>query len=233
MVADGLITSAFIRKGKSAHMTTPCRLACAAALWLAATAPAALADTLLATFSYESVGTLGGAEAWKPFISYGNPGDAGAITMNGVTMTPIDIAAGDSFDLTGDLAGFNTLATNGTNDAMRIGIFVDGGTGHNATATESSLMSTATFYVPGIGTPDFAGYSVSRISILGTLYAVGETTPPDVVHFRTSTEFSFYTDDVVAAPVPLPAAAPMGLACLALFATYRRLRAFGLRVLGA
>jgi hypothetical protein len=141
--------------------------------------------------------------------------------MNNATITPITIATGTSFDLAGNLAAFSALATNGIDDAMHIGIFVDGGTGHNANATESSL---------GIGPPIFAGQTLTRINILGTGFQ--PTGGLDGTEFRTTTEYRFYTNDVSAAPVPLPAAAPMGLACFALFATYRRLRTFGSRVLG-
>jgi hypothetical protein len=185
---------------------TAYRLACTIVLTFASAAPTAFADTLLATFSYDSNAPLDAG--WQPFISYGDPFARDAIVMNGVTITPVAIQNGLSFDLTGDLPAFSALATNGVNDPMHIGIFTPNGPGHNATATELSLLQTATLYVPGIGSPDFAGYTLTRISILGTGFNTIQS------NMNTTTSFSFY-GDAVSPAVPIPSVAYTGLASLA------------------
>ena len=190
-------------------MTAHRRLACTIVLTLAAIAPAAFADTLLATFSSSGSATINGDARWQPFISYGNPAVAGAIVMNGVTITPAAVAGGLSFDLTGDFAAISALATNGVDDAMRVGVFAPSGVGFNDTASELAFLNAGTLTFPDIGNPDFAGYTLTRISIRGTSYQT-----PDGITLNTSTDFSFYGAPASPA-VPLPAAACTGLASLA------------------
>lgn len=193
-------------------MTIRTRPACIAALLLAAAAPAipALADIELASLTHHAAGRLNGAVEWQPFISYGNPDAPGATVMAGATMNLVGIVQGHVFELTGDLPTFAALASNGANDAMHIGLFVTDGVGFNAATTEVSLLQDATLHVPGIGAPDFAAYTITRIEIIGSSFSSG----PDGIAFETSTLFTIYG-------VPAPGAATLLLA-LAIPATRRR-----------
>jgi len=185
-------------------MTAHHRLACTVVLTLAAVAPAAFPETLLATFSQHSNAPID--SEFRPFISFDNPAGT-PIVMNGVTMNKDSVNVGDILNLTGDLPAFSTLANNGVNDPMHIGIFAPNGPGYNATATALGLLQTATLYVPGIGSPDFAGYTLTRITIQATGFSSVQT------DMNTTTQFSFYGNPVSPA-VPLPSAAYTGFASL-------------------
>ena len=196
--------------GATKEKMTAHRLACTIVLTLAAIAPATFAETLLATFSSSGSATINGDARWQPFISYGDPFARDAIVMNGVTITPAAIAGGLSFDLTGDFAAFSALATNDVDDAMSVGVFAPSGVGFDDTASELAFLNAGTLTFPDIGNPDFAGYTLTRISIRGTSYQ-----SPDGITLNTSTDFSFYGDPASTATVPLPSVACTGLASLA------------------
>jgi hypothetical protein len=187
------------------------RLACSFVLILAAVAPAAVADTLLVSFSQTGSATIDGDARWQPFISYGDPALMSAIVMNGVTITPSEVTGGLSFDLTGDFAVFSALATNGIDDELRVGFFAAGGVGFSDTASELAFLNAGTIKFPDIGNPDFAGYTLTRISVLSTGYRILN----GGFALETTTQFSFHGEVDSTAVVPLPSVAYMGLVSLA------------------
>ena len=132
---------------------------------------AARADINLATFSYTGRGQTSAFPTWQPYLSYGDPNDVSPLGfMDNITMSVVDIINGTHFDLTGDLANFSSMGANNINDVFYIGFVVPGGTGSAAVTTELDLLSGATFILPGLGAPDFAGYNITRISVIGTSF---------------------------------------------------------------
>lgn len=187
------------------------------ALLIACAAPAASADQLIASFGYSSAASVNGPMEWTPFLSYGIPGEPGSITMTmaaGQAMSPLAIAQGLTFELAGDLAAFNTLASNGVNDPMHIGIATTGAS-HIAAATEQSLLQSpgAVLHVPGLGLPDFSGWTLTHIYIQGSSFTFG----PGALDFTTTTEYYFFGD-----PIPAPASAGALLFTVAISALRRR-----------
>lgn len=173
--------------------------------------PSSFADTALATFTYEGTGQVSSTPAWTPYVSYGDPALPNpSAYMDGTTLTLLDVAQGNSYELTGDIAGFKTLASDDLDDPIYIGFTVPGGTGSGSTLTELSLLANAVGLAPAVGTPDFAGYELTRIRILGTAFQSGQSGA-----FTTTTEFTIYGDRVVPEPVT-------GVGLLALALTRRR-----------
>lgn len=156
------------------------------------------ADVSLATIVLESTGQTTAQPSWKPFISYGNPNMVDpAGYMNGITLTLLDVVNGTSHELTGDFAGFESSATDGVNQPLYLGITVPGGTGETEMTTEQALLASAFGTAPGVGTPDFSGYDLTRVRIMGTAFQSGAGGA-----FTVTTEFQIYGNRV-----PEPASA--------------------------
>lgn len=172
------------------------------------------ADTLLASFDYTGIGQLNGTPQWQPFLSYGDPDDPGSFVMNNATLDFLAVANGTQLELSGDFASFAALATNGLNQPLFVGFRVPGGTGSQQLTTELDLLNTGVL-APGIGSPDFVGYSLSRIVVLGSSFqSLGRDS------FETSVNFSVYGN-----AVPEPASAALvGLAAVTAIWLRRRNR---------
>jgi len=157
-----------------------------------ATAPLVRSEISLASFSYTGTGQASGPVSWQPFLSYGDPIDVSPLGfMNNATLTLLDIVNGTYFDLAGDFANFSSEATDDGNDSLYIGFFVPGGTGSTSLSNEMDILAGASFPAPGVGAPDFNGYMLTRVSVIGTSF---QTLPDNA--FQTTFEFTVYGDVV-------------------------------------
>lgn len=127
------------------------------------------ADQVIAYINYTGVGTiLAGFDSFVPFMSYGDPGlpnPAGFVGNRPLTF--LDLLQGNTYDLTGDLAGFAASITNGGLENVYIGFTVNQGVGSVTLLTEPALLAGN----GGVGNPDLAGWTVTRISLIATAYA--------------------------------------------------------------
>jgi hypothetical protein len=153
------------------------------------------ADAPLATFVYTGVGSIspaGGVPEWQPFLSYSAPIDPPLGLLNNVTMTVQDILLGNTYELTGDFANAESLATSGTPHSAWIGFHVpNGGTGSYSATTEPMLIAGAFGVAPGVGPIDFAGFDLTRVRVIGTSYQ--GITPGT---FEVTTEFTVFGDAI-------------------------------------
>jgi hypothetical protein len=184
----------------------------------------ARADAPLATFVYTGIGVIspaGGVPEWQPFLSYSAPTDPPLGLLNNITMTVQDILMGNSYDLTGDFANAESLATSGTAHSAWIGFHVpNGGTGSFSATTEPLLLSGAVGVAPGVGPIDFAGFDLTRVRVMGTSY---QGIIPGT--FEVTTEFTVYGDRI-----PEPGSVVLTVAALgAMIVGGRRRRAHALR----
>jgi len=159
---------------------------------LAASAMVARSEIAVAYVNYTGTGMASGPASWQPFLSFGDPNDVSPLGyMNNVTLSILDIINGTYYDLTGDFANFSSMAEDGINQSIYIGFFVPGGVGSSDLTNEQDLLATGVFLAPGVGSPDFNGYILTRINVIGTSFSVvGEN------EFETSFEFTFYGDRV-------------------------------------
>lgn len=136
-------------------------------------ASVARAETILAEFQF--TGTVRNPAAdvpIRPFMSYGDPAIQPAVGfIETDAMGFFDFLSGTRHDLTGDFGAFATLASNGVNQTIYVGFEVDGAGSASDGQAESTLLGSASFLLPGLGNPDFAGYEVTRVDVLGTSYA--------------------------------------------------------------
>lgn len=175
----------------------------------------ALADTLLASFDHTGTGVFQGLPVFEPFLSYGDPSDPGSIYLS-ATLTLVDILNGIDHDLSGAPGAFDAfaaLASDGVNQPLYVGLNMVNGTGSQLLTTESSLYSSG-FLAPGVNLPDFSGYRLTRIVILGSSFQQNGDT------LEMGTNFQVYGD-----PVPEPATVVLlALACGALAPLRKKLR---------
>jgi hypothetical protein len=170
-----------------------------ASFFVAATASA---DVLLASIAFEGTGQTTAQQAWTPYISYGDPGTPNPVGyLNDTTLTILDVLNGTAYDLAGDFAGFELSAVDGVNQPLHLGFTVPGGTGADQTALEQALLASAFTPVPGIGSPDFAGYDLTRVRVMATAFQSGVGG-----QFTATTEFMVYGNRV---PEPASAMAMM------------------------
>jgi hypothetical protein len=168
----------------------------------------ACADAPLATFVYTGIGVIspaGGVPEWQPFLSYSAPTDPPLGLLNNITMTVQDILMGSSYELTGDFANAESLATSGTPHSAWIGFHVpNGGTGSFSATTEPLLIGSAVGVAPGVGPIDFVGFDLTRVRVIGTSYQ--GITPGT---FEVTTEFTVYGN-----PIPEPGTVVLTVAML-------------------
>lgn len=168
-----------------------------AALLLLLPASAAPADTLLASFAFTgSLPDPGGLPEFSPLLSYGDPTNQPALGyLDGVTLTLLDFVQGNTYEMTGDLTNFAALATNGVDDSLYLG-FELFGVGYVWTLEEESTVLAGAFQaVPDLGNPDFSGYDVTRVLVLGTAYG-----PAPNEEIEISLNFEVYGDRLVPEP---------------------------------
>ncbi len=184
-------------------MRTSSVVAVAALVATASTAHAG-ADFLIANFTTSFTGQTTALPTWQPYLSYGDPSLPGAVIMNDVTLDFLAVANGTHFTLTGDFPAFSDLITNGSNEAIYLGINVSGGTGSQILNAELPLFQSAFFVAPGAGNPDLAPYTLTRIVVLGTSFqGTGGS------GFEVGIDFSFY--GVPAPSTALALIAPIGV----------------------
>jgi hypothetical protein len=168
------------------------RMGCVVFAVLIASSMIARSDIELATVGYTGTGTASGLPSWTPFLSYGDPGDMSPLGyMNNINLSLLDIINGTTYELTGDFANFASVAENDINQSIYVGFFVPGGVGAFDLTTEQDVLATASFLAPGVGTPDFNGYSLTRITVRGTSFS--DLGGGD---FETSFDFTFYGNQV-------------------------------------
>ena len=124
------------------------------------------------------------------------------------TLALVDILNGIDYDLSGAQGAFDSftaMASDGVDQPLYVGLKIVNRTGSQLLTTESSLYSSG-FLAPGVNLPDFAGYRVNRIVILGSSFQQNGDT------LEMGTNFQVYGD-----PVPEPATlALLAIACGAL-----------------
>ncbi len=157
----------------------------------------ATADSLLAAFNFTgSLPTPIGQPEFSPLLSYGDPSNQPAVGyLDNVALTLLDIIQGNRYEMTGDLANFAALASNGVNDGLYVGFGLTGVGTVWSLENESTVLSTAFLAMPGLGNPDFAGYDVTRVLVMGTAYGPA---PNDEVEI--SLNFEVYGDRVIPEP---------------------------------
>lgn len=147
---------------------------------------AARADTLLAGFDYS--GTLPapiGDPQILPLLSYGDPTLPPATGfLDNVTLSFLDFVQGNTYELTGDLSNFVSLATNGIDDSMYVGFQLAGVGTTWSLEPESAVLASAFQAVPGLGNPDFAGYEITRVLVLGSSFSQGANELDITINFQ-------------------------------------------------
>lgn len=179
-------------------------------------APKLYAETLLATFDYVGASAIApsGSSVFQPFLSYGDPSLMPAFGfMNNVTLGTIDIIQGTVAELSGNLAEFNSLATNAIDNSIYVGFMTAGPGGSWQSISESALLSSAVNVPPDVGTPDFSPYVLTRIEVIASSF---QTLPN--AQMEVGLNFSVFGQRI-----PEPAGAAMALAaCLTLAAARQR-----------
>lgn len=127
-------------------------------------------DMMLGVIIDTASGHLGEGMSWQPFIGYGDPDAPGSVVMNDAALDFMDCVNGAQLELTGDLASFNVLATDGKDQPLSIGVRVPGGTGSMKTVGESQVL-TWHGNAPGVGSPDFHGYTVTRVLVMCSAFS--------------------------------------------------------------
>lgn len=172
---------------------------------------AAAADVPLSSFDFTGTGSTaaGPFTTATPFLSYGDPsGMNPAGFLGNAPISLLDIIQGNDYELTGDFAGFAAAMTNGADEPVYVGFTAAGGVGDSALTVESILLSSG----PVVGAPDLAGYTITRVVIMGSSYSQ-----------LAGGEFEFGVNFTVYGEVPAPGSA--GLAAIAgVFAARRRRR---------
>lgn len=179
-------------------MYSTCRLAAAIAVLSLAAPALAGADIPLATLAYTGEGfePTGGPPSFEPYLlaDVNNPG---AQNLSGVTMSLVDILQGNVYTLTGDMPYWSGVLSDSLVTGFDMGFFVPGGNGSNTDTTDTAVIASAFSPAPGIGSPDFAPYTVTRVDVRATSFSsFGDG------GFEVTIEFSFYG-------VPAPGAAAL------------------------
>lgn len=133
----------------------------------------ATADIVVANFDFAAsvAQAPDGSFEFRPFLAYGDPTIQPALGyMNNVTMAAIDVLQGNSYELSGDFANFAAKAVNGSNEPFYIGVQVVNGVADWDATTELAHLSTAALKAPGVGSPDYAGYELTRITAMPTSF---------------------------------------------------------------
>jgi hypothetical protein len=158
----------------------------------------ASADTLLANFAYTGTADLpasGGSPEFQPFLAYGPPTLPAPGLINNVTMSVLDIAQGNTYELSGDFATFAELASNGSDESLYVGFTVPNDGGSWTSTTESANLAAAFFTALGVGNPDYFGYDLTRVVVIGTSFSIA---PDD--QFELTVEYSVYGNRTVPEP---------------------------------
>jgi hypothetical protein len=178
------------------------------------------AEVEVASFQFTGTGVVTGpgAPQFEPFLSFGDPNVMPALGfIDNVTMSLVDVLNGTSPDLAGDFANFEALSTNGVNDDIHIGFKVPSGVGSSQMMTESALLAGAFSKAPGVGAPDYAGYDLTRVEVMGTSF---QTLPSG--GFEVTIAYTVYAERLIPEPATCGMAA-MGLAGVILHRWRRRL----------
>ena len=148
---------------------------------------------------------------WQSYLSYGDPSLPGAVFMNNATIDLVAAANGIQFTFTDDFAAFADLITVINREAIyHLAINVPGATDSQALTAEIPLLQSAFFVAPGVGNPDLAPYTLTRIVILGSSYqGTGGS------GFEVGVDFLFYG-------IPTPSTAIAMLAPIGAFTARRR-----------
>jgi len=164
-------------------------------------APLAAADVVIATTSYTGVGLIASGNGLsEPFLAYTDSENPFGGIVYGPAMGALDVIQGNSYAMIGDFPGMEALLTDGIDSGYFVGFKVIGGNRPFASQTEASHFAG----IPGVGTPDLAGYDLTQIRVSATSYAVLSS-----FEFEITFQFEYY------ATVPSPAAATLlGLATL-------------------
>lgn len=164
-------------------------------------ASTASADTLLANFAYTGTADLpasGGSPEFQPFMAYGPPTLPAPGLINDVTMSVLDIVQGNTYELSGEFATFADLASNGSDESLYVGFLVPNETGSWTSSTESANLAAAFFTALGVGNPDYFGYDLTRVVVIGTAFSVA---PDD--QFELTVDFSVYGERTIPEPSTL------------------------------
>lgn len=164
------------------------------------------ADIILGTLDFSGTGidAAGGGlgnPITRPVLSYGDPlNPASTGFLGNQTITFLDVANGTPKTLSGDFSTFATLVTNGVNNPFSVGFTVDGGTGQTQLLTEASWIPA----FAGVVDPDFQGYTITRVVVLGTSFQSGSP------GFQIGYNFTIFGDPIPG-PATCAALAPAGL----------------------
>jgi len=176
----------------------PVAIAAALSLSGALLAAPAMADIVVANFDFAAsvAQAPDGSFKFRPFVAYGDPTNQPALGyMNNVTMAAIDVLQGNSYELSGDFANFAAKAVNGSNDPFYIGVQVVNGVADWDVTTEMVHLSTASMKAPGVGSPDYAGFELTRITAMPTSLQAFPSGQVDV-----NVQFTVYGNRLVPEP---------------------------------
>jgi hypothetical protein len=175
----------------------------------------AQAEILLANFPYTGIlSTRGESPQIRPLLSYGDPSEPNAVGHIWADMTLLNFFNGVPVELAGDFSGFTALATDGLDEQVFVGFEFVGMSSVWSLEDESTVLAWAFSLAPNVGNPDFAGYEITRIEVLGTSYI---TLPDDEIELTF--EYSVYGN------VPEPGTLVMlSLGGVGLLAGYRSRR---------
>jgi hypothetical protein len=176
-------------------------------------------DVEVANFQYTGTGVVTGpgVPQFGPFLSFGDPNVMPALGfIDNVTMSLLDVANGTTPDLAGDFANFEALSTNGVDNNIHIGFKVPSGVGSSQLLTESALLAGAFSTAPGVGAPDYAGYDLTRVEVMGTSF---QTLPSG--GFEVTIAYTVYAERLIPEPATCGIAA-MGLTGLVVLHLRRR-----------
>jgi len=176
----------------------PVAIAAALSLSGALFSAPATADIVVANFDFAAsvAQAPDGSFEFRPFVAYGDPTIQPALGyMNNATMAVIDVLQGNSYELSGDFANFAAKAVNGSDDPFYIGVQVVNGVADWDATSESVHLSTASMKAPGVGSPDYAGYELTRITVMPTSFQQLQNGQIDV-----SVMFTVYGNRLVPEP---------------------------------